>query len=314
MVALALMGGAYALSGPIPFIDTVTAESSEALLRAYAAKDSDADGLQDWQETLYGTDPENPTSFRADLKDGEAANQGLLTPRSFESTNETSTDFPSAAAAPSSLTERFAQKFLAQYLTTRGANPPTEEEMLSFIKEAVAELQATRAATTAFTSSEVMISNSTLESYASAAERAMRQNAVPADKTDLDYFALALEKDDAASLAKLKSISGGYAAVAAGLMEVNVPQDAAAAHLGLCNALMRMSVATDDLAALTDDPIRALLGIGGYQQYEAELANAYARMHEVLAAGGAVIPEGTEGYAFMKAAEGAARVLSQPAP
>ncbi|HYF29344.1 MAG TPA: hypothetical protein VEA36_03210, partial [Candidatus Paceibacterota bacterium] len=225
------------------------------------------------------------------------------------------TDFPGTAAAPSSLTERFSQKFLAQYISTRGTAPPTEEEMLNFIKDAVADLQASRDASPEFSGRDVTVSGSgrdALVSYAAAVEAAMIGNAYAADKPDLDYFALAIQNNDADSLAKLEKVSEGYRRVARALIKVRAPEEAAAAHLAFVNALFNMGLATGDLAAVEGDPIRALLGIGGYQQYEGDLARAYQALNAVFVAEGVTVTG--QGSAFVEAAAGANRILTQPAP
>ena len=60
VVAAALIAVAFVASGPIPFLGSfkiADAATSAELLKAYATKDADQDGLPDWQEALYGTDP-----------------------------------------------------------------------------------------------------------------------------------------------------------------------------------------------------------------------------------------------------------------
>lgn len=313
------MAGAYVLSGPNPFFTTrVDAKSSEELLKAYAAKDTDADGLPDWQEALYGTDPVNPNSFSAELTDGEAVAQGLLTPQSLASKVPKDEGMISGLdVADDSLTARFSREFFARYFSTRGNAPPSSEEVLVFVNDAVAELSAERLATDAFTVNDLELSPNTgaeaLTNYAALVEDALVENSVPADRTDLEYFAEAVEKGSADSLSKLADISGGYEAVASALMAIPAPEEVALAHLELANALARLGEATGDLAALKSDPIRTLLGIGGYRQYEFGYVQALAQVSHAFAKSGTLIPPAQPGYAFFKATSDAAEVLKQSA-
>ncbi|MDP3402478.1 MAG: thrombospondin type 3 repeat-containing protein, partial [bacterium] len=118
LLAVLMVGGTYLSTGPNPFFGLtriVGAQSSEELLREYAAKDSDSDGLPDWQEALYGTDPFNPESFRVGILDGEAVAQGLIEPRVTVRAEKEPTNLdsiPGTVAAPSSLTDRFSQTLL----------------------------------------------------------------------------------------------------------------------------------------------------------------------------------------------------------
>ena len=81
-IFLLLIVTAYGMSGPLPFhTSTAGAESTHDLLVSYASKDTDNDGLPDWQESLYGTDPNNAHSVNATVTDGEAVTQGLVKAR-----------------------------------------------------------------------------------------------------------------------------------------------------------------------------------------------------------------------------------------
>ncbi|HEX5774534.1 MAG TPA: hypothetical protein VFY28_01050 [Candidatus Paceibacterota bacterium] len=319
VLALFLIGGAYLLSGPNPFFTTrVDAKSAEELLRAYAAKDTDADGLPDWQEALYSTDPENPNSFSAEVTDGEAQVQGLLTPKSLASqVPEDGGTISGLDVADDSLTARFSREFFARYFSTRGNAPPSSEEVLAFVNDAVAGLAAERLRVDAFTVNDLELSPDTgagaLANYAALVEEALSQNSVPAEKTDLEYFADAVEKGDMGSLAKLADISGGYEAVAGALMAVPAPEEVALAHLELANALARLGIATGDLAALESDPIRTLLGIGGYQQYELGYRQALARVYGAFLKAGVAIEAGRPGHEFFSAAQAAATEIEQNA-
>ena len=54
--AVIVITGAWFLSKP-GGASLANAESTEALLKSYAIQDTDGDGLPDWEESLYGTDP-----------------------------------------------------------------------------------------------------------------------------------------------------------------------------------------------------------------------------------------------------------------
>src|SRR3569833_2132398 len=83
-LALIMVSAAYLLSGPTFFTShTANAESTDELLKAYANKDTAAAGLPDWQEALYGTDPNKAISNSFGIPDGEAAREGKLTPNTL---------------------------------------------------------------------------------------------------------------------------------------------------------------------------------------------------------------------------------------
>lgn len=301
VIAVLLVGGAYVLSGPIPFINTVGAESTEELLKAYAAKDTDGDDLPDWQEALYGTDPENPESFQAGMTDGEAVAQGLLTPKPVATdATETEASFPGTDAAPGSLTDQFAKKFFERYLTGRSSEPPTEAEVASFVNEAVADLVSTATTTTFYTLKDASITSDTsdaaLIAYATAASNAILANAVPAEEDELVTFVDAVENGDADSLKKVRDIAGGYRAIGQALIKVPVPSSAAAAHVRLANVLMNLNASILRMVAFSDDPIRAMIAVGEYSSFRDELIRAFAATNASFSTNGLVIEEGGAGY------------------
>ncbi|MEK7510618.1 MAG: thrombospondin type 3 repeat-containing protein [Patescibacteria group bacterium] len=303
IIAIVLVGGAYVFSGPIPFIDRVTAESSDELLRSYAVKDSDNDGLTDWQESLYGTDPTNPNSFRADMLDGEAARQELLTPRSLVREEEDlSKDLPGTDPSPDSLTEAFSKKFLGQYLLTRGNEPPNEAEVAEFVSKAIDELVRTGLATPRYTNADARIvtgeGSAAFLIYMREVQAVSDAHEPLLEDRDVLYIRKAVEEDDVEALKKLSAMSKTYADSAEALMEVRVPASAVTAHVAMANALNYLSVATADVAAYRDDPIRTMLGIGEYRESIRLVLEALAAMHGPMTRSGVVVNTGVPEYDF----------------
>lgn len=310
-----MVAGSYVLSGPTSWFDAnrAEAESSAELLREYAAKDTDRDSLPDWQESLYGTDPEDPESFQAGIKDGDAVAQGLIQPKVTVAASPDPIDpnsIPGTIAAPSSLTDRFAQAFLTQYLSSRDSDtPPTSAEIVAFVEAGIADLSATAAPSDTFTAADVRGSSTggaaVLTVYAGQVETAFAANTTPANKNELEYFADAL-RGDTSALPKIADISEAYADIATALIRISVPTEARQAHLAIANALMHMSEVSEDMAAMDEDPLRALMGIGLYEDEAAELIAAFKNLDGVFKAQQVSIPEGQSGYFIVKTAGDAA--------
>ena len=313
-VALLLIGGGYALSGPIPFLSTriAGAQSPAELLRAYAAKDTDQDGLEDWQEALYNTDPYNPESFEAGIKDGDAVAQGLIQPKVTVAEAPAPTDLdsiPGTAAAPNSVTDRFAQELFKQYVLGRGTTAPTTEQIATFVEDGVHDLVETNAVPDTFVGSDIRASGTSgpaaTRTYLEQVELAFANNTIPSDKNELLYFADAVN-GDAAALKQIKDISGAYKNIANALMKVPVPEGLQLSQLKIANAVMHMSEVTADMASMEDDPIRALMGIGLYEEYVVTMASAFANLNDVLTAQQITLTETEPGYSvFIVARDGA---------
>src|SRR5207244_2422620 len=70
-IALVLVAGAYILARGFEAPAAARASTETALLQAIATKDSDGDGLPDWEEALYGTDPHVVDTRNLGMTDGE---------------------------------------------------------------------------------------------------------------------------------------------------------------------------------------------------------------------------------------------------
>jgi hypothetical protein len=300
-----MVGGTYLSTGPNPFFGMTRiagAQSSEELLREYAAKDSDTDGLPDWQESLYGTDPMNPESFQAGTKDGEAVAQGLIEPKVIVRAENEPTDpdsIPGTEAAPNSLTDRFAQTLLKQYLLNRTDTPPTQEEIVSFVKEGVADLSASYVQKPAYVAGDMTVSNGSgteaLRTYVSSLEHVFLSTGANATKNELYYFEDGI-RGDATAKKYLINLAGAYLALSNAVATLPVPREALSSHTALANAFSKLSKVTEDMAALDSDPLRALLGIAQHDEAAKDLFNALTNLGAVMDARQIRPLEGENGY------------------
>lgn len=314
-IALLMIGGAYAFSGPNPLFGLgriAEAQSAEELLKEYAAKDTDFDGLPDWQEALYGTDPADPESFQVGIKDGEAVAQGLITPKVAVRPESRVTDIdsiPGVAAAPASLTDRFSQALISQYLQNRGESIPTSEEIAGFVDDAVANLLAESETRDSFSSADVRVAGSgsaALIAYAVEIERVFDTHTPAGFRGELSYFSQAM-KGDRSAYTKIEAASEMYARIARDMMATSVPSDARQAHLSIANAIMHLSEVTADMAAMDTDPVRALMGISLYRRYAEEMLAGFKNLEGVFRAQQVVIPAGAPGYDTYKSAVNATK-------
>lgn len=304
VLSLGLITAAFIVSGNSR---EVSAQNAEELLRAYAERDTDSDGLPDWQEALYASDPTNPNSIDASMTDSAAVEAGLVKPR-FESEEipESTLDIdsvPGVTAAPNTVTDRFARLFFEQYFTLRGSEQPSTDELLAFIEDAVTELSETNQIPRAYSLADVKTSGSgslALQAYAVGAERAFMLNAAGADRDAMYYFSQVMYKNDTSALTQLAALSRAYATSADTLIRVPAPRELSNVHLRLANALALIGTVTEDLAAVEDDPLRAFLVLEQYEQAIEELANTLVAYDSIYDAArlDITVGQGDPGFVF----------------
>lgn len=307
-----LIVGAYVLSGPNPFsIFTARANNTDELLTSLAKKDSDGDGLPDWQESLYGTDPLKQSSVKEGMTDLEAVSSGLVKPRFETEVVVGSGEVPGTVAGPKTITDEFARALFGTYLKNRGATEPTPEEIASYTKDAVATLALREASTAHYSDSDLVVGASGYEGlrqYAIRAETAMSENSPRAEKSNIEYFGDAANGGDSQALVKVKGIGEAYTKTAKALSRVPVPPEGKAAHLRLVNALHKMGDVSEHLSMLETDPLRAMLGIAMHEQVSREMIVAMQGLNTLFVAQGIAFAEGETGYSFVRSSASAANV------
>lgn len=313
-----LVVGAYLLARGVESPSLAQASTETALLQAIATKDSDSDGLPDWEEMLYGTDPNTTDTFQLGMTDGAAVAKGLIVPKAIAdiqiatSSQATNSDIDYAAsglAAPTegSLTDAFSKNFFTLYVAAKQANNGndlSDAEIQNVANEALRSLTSSIASAQDFKSTSALrVSGSgtdALRAFAANAEIMFVKNSANATTSELVYLQSVVENNDATALVHLVSIAKAYRDSAAGLSALPVPGELAASDLALVNALMRVSEIISDFARVNTDPLTAILALQQYVPAAQSLGKAFIAIGETYAAAGITFPDGTPGANLLK--------------
>lgn len=296
-----LVIGAYIFAKGIESPMVAQASEETALLQAIASKDSDIDGLPDWEESLYGTDSHNPDSFKLRMTDGEAVAKGLIVPKAIA-------DISVATSTPadSTLTSAFAKTFFSLYLAAKQANNGadlTANQTSALADQAMNQLSQNFAPTADFKKmSDIKISGTgpdALLAFAMSAEAVLRNNATEATMSDIEYLQAAVQGDDATATTYLATLAKAYRNSAVGLAALSVPAELAAAHLAIVNSLMRLSEIYNDFARVDTDPLASMLALEQYTQTELAAEQAFRALASAYVAAGVILPAGTPGASFV---------------
>ena len=316
VIAGVLIAGSIILSlNGLSFLNTNTANaaSTQALLQAYATRDSDHDGLPDWQEALYGLDPNNAHSFSPNMTDGQAVAEGLVKPKfltqvaSSTDSSTTASDLPGPTAAPDSLTAQFSQTLFSQYLSQVAANGTdmSDDDVAPFAQGILQSFAQSHSQSDVYSIGQVQLGGTgpaAMRTYAAAVEQVLAANTTPESESELDYFSDAIEKNDSSAIAKIATIGKDYSALAPALMQIKVPTEAQNAHLEIANAAFRLGGDITDLSTMNTDPLRAYLGLAQYQNDATSLANGFSDLSTIFSDEQITFSEGDPGYYVYNAA------------
>jgi hypothetical protein len=297
-----MVGTSYVLSGP-SFLSNrfASAETSEELLKAYAAKDTDADGLPDWQEALYGTDPNKAVSNSFGIPDGQAAQEGKLNPNTLASqlpsaqqgttsTADLLAQIPVPDPAPGSLTEQFSHDFFQQYIQASGGQPMSQDQKQELIDSLLEGFQ--KRAAQSLTSSYTRVSvhpDASLSStaYAGTVEDAL-DTAIP-DAPDSDILVLSkkvIENNDTEAQARLLQLSGQYANAVTALLALPTPPALVDTHVRLIRAMDQVSRASKSIANLQEDPVLTMGAISLLSPSRDDIMHSLTDISEAVLASG----------------------------
>lgn len=312
-----IVAGAYLLVLNIESPDFAQASVESALLQAIAAKDADNDGLPDWEEVLYGTDTREIDTFNLGMTDGEAVAKGLIVPKAIADISiATSTpsgddgiDYAAIGVSPpteGSLTDAFAKKFFALYLSAKQANGDRDlngDQTNALANEAIIQLSQAVAPTSDFKKmSDIKVSGTgpdALRAYAAAAEAVLVKNKSDATMSEIEYLQSALQDKNSSAPTHLAALAKTYRDSAAGLAALPVPQELAADHLAIVNSIMRLGEIDGDFARVNVDPLSAILALQQFPSAELAGEKAFANLAKIYAAEGVVLQAGTPGASYV---------------
>lgn len=231
-------------------------------------RDSDGDGLPDWEEYIYETDMANPDTDGDGTKDGEEVrihrDPGVPnTAKEGEKPNDhlTVLDDPDFATSSSDI-DGIKREFFAKYLKERG-DEIREATFRNIIKKFNPKEFTPR-----YTLLDLTIVPDTgpeaTRTYGNAMARVIGKHSAFQFKRVELVIKEALAKKDSSLLNALDKPIVAYRNLAADLRTIPVPADIAKTHLAIVNGEDGIARALAAMLFLIDDPIR---GSGGYESY-----------------------------------------------
>jgi hypothetical protein len=305
--------GSFVITRSVESPPTAQASAETALLQAIAAKDSDGDGLPDWEEALYGTDPHIVDTFHLGMTDGEAVAKGLIVPKAvadIKAVTSTSTtvgvDGLPPPAAEGTLTSAFSQKFLQLYISAKQANGGADlssTDTANIAAQVMDSLNSTVVTAPDYKSGkDLTISGAgaaALTTFAADAQVVILKNAAKETTDEITYLGDAIENSDPVALTHLANIAKANRDTAVALAALPVPIELSADDLFLINSIMRVSEIVNDFAHEDSDPLTAMLALQQYLQATQNLWQAFANIHSDYSVAGVVLAPGTPGAAFV---------------
>jgi len=238
-------------------------------------KDSDNDGLKDWEEILWKTDPNNPDTDADKTTDGEEIKQNRnplvsgpddkLSPLDERLTNQ---------LEPQTITDTISQAVLNELLMKKQTGDLNSEELASSVVEIVDSLS--QPLENAYNIDDLNIfpisDPEKIKQYGNELAGIMEQHFKDIIESELTILAKALEKQDETEFQKLVKLELAYKNVSQEIIEIKVPEALSQKHLDITNSFDQIANELNKISQTLIDPT---LGLIGFKQYLTTSQTAY---------------------------------------
>lgn len=237
--------------------------------------DSDGDGVPDWEETLWHTDPHNPATYNGEPDAQYIADQIK---------NQAN---PSTSNGPITSTEDMSKELFTEYLSLQQSGSLTQNDIDAMTARLAGSVAATSSASI-YTAAEVTPfadnNSHAIQSYADTLAQTV--NTYSAQYANLNNTIGA--PTDNSFQNNVMVASDFYLKLSKAIIAINPPQSLAVAHVAYANSLKQSSVALQEFANSDSDPVGGIAGLNAHLQAQAAERSAVAQITSFLLQNGII--------------------------
>jgi hypothetical protein len=236
--------------------------------------DTDGDGIEDWEENLWGTDKTKKFTFEG-ISDNEYI-ENKKKALNLTSENE---------ASNLNETETFAREFFTAYLSLKGSEGVTPTDISSF-SEALGQKIANPTINNTYTESQIIVNEK--NNYEAQADyyqdisslfNKYKENGIGDELNIVSKGLLSYQNEGKVEkYNELLLIGEGYQDFAKEATKISVPSSLSAYHLDIINSANNTGISVINMSKVIEDPIVGLSGLSSYQKYSDELVKAVEKL------------------------------------
>ncbi|MFA6000046.1 MAG: thrombospondin type 3 repeat-containing protein [Candidatus Paceibacterota bacterium] len=244
------------------------------------AKDSDGDGISDWEETLWGTDKNNIKTFDniPDVTYIENKKKELNIEQSVNINKLTETD-------------KFAREFFSSFSAMKTSGDVDQNTINSF-SNALGQKIVNPELEDVYTPENVKVN---MNQNANEIEQKIiyyenvkklfeaYESTGIGDELDIINTGLATSTTtNAKAYSRLPIIADAYKNFAKKLMALSVPSDFITYHLDIANGAYNTGISVSNMKEIISDPLVGLEGLAQYQKYSENLVKGVGDLEDAL--------------------------------
>lgn len=255
-------------------------------------KDSDDDGLKDWEESLWKTDPNNPdtdkdgTSDYTEIKDNRnplvASKSGKDDKLENQKIKESSSLLPLELP---SLTDLLSQQFFNDFLFMREKDggqisQKSQEELIASFIGATDDFEQTNKGL--YLKSDLKIdlkeTPESLKEYGNNLALIIKKYFDPIPETEMTILKKYMDAENETEFKDLERIAAAYRNTAGEMLSLKTPLSFSDSHLNLANLFKNIAEEIGAMQKSYDDPVQALLAL---KQYQTDSSAAYEILRDL---------------------------------
>ncbi len=270
-------------------------------------KDTDKDGLLDWEEALWKTDINNPDTDGDGTPDGQEIKDGRDPAKAGPDDKIENYDNFQSSSQEVSHTETLAEQFLVAYSKLVQSGDLSEANKTKIISDLIKENISKEISFKIYTEKDIIVkkdsSVESLKNYGNELGLAILNN-LPKKTSDekypveLIYLKKAVETKNPADIAKFDSLIKNYTKMIADILLIEIPESVQSKHLAVLNETGKMSATITSFKNAFVDPLKTLQGVSYYTENIKNLHSAFLDLHNFLKVNGVLYSKTEPGYIF----------------
>ena len=252
-------------------------------------KDSDGDGVADWEEALWGTDPNKKITFNG-IPDADYIQ------KKRDELKLSGENNPEQNSATLSETDKFAQEFFASVSAMKQSGQ-IDANTINNVSASLGQKIVDPTMIDKYTDKDIKINENDgikkQEAYYLNIKKLFETYSKKGIGDEVEIASILANSSATGDKSKyvdnLNQIADAYQEYAQKIMEIAVPQSLASYHIKIANSANNTGIAVRNMAKVADDPIVGLSGLSQYQKYSEELVSSVGDLETILYNNGIII-------------------------
>ncbi len=262
--------------------------------------DTDKDGLKDWEEALWKTDPKNPDTDGDGVKDGEE--RTISQSKQAEAIRKNS-EATAVKPGNQNVTQEFAQQIFSKYMELKkGGTKLDERSMDALAENFIKNNDLLDPTINPYTASNFSILKNTstedIRAYGNNLGKIVLAHSSKSGKNEMEVFLSSLQKNDEEMIKELDPIIATYKGMVKDMVLMKVPEAALTDHVALVNSIDQVGRTIEGLRKIYSDPLVGVPAMYAYKDSVDSLTKNFRGMENYFKAQGILFTQSEPGKMF----------------